>query len=137
MNWKKGLLIGAAMMGSLLMAGCGSDAKFGTIDMNRVWNESEKLQTIQAEYTAKAQDLTTKLQQEQAALPADQFQQKQQEAYQELSQIKRELGAQLETTMKTAADQVAQDKGLSLILVKESVAQGGIDVTDDVINKLK
>jgi outer membrane protein len=51
--------------------------------------------------------------------------------------IRKGLETQLEATMETATSEVAAEKKLNLILYKQGVAQGGIDVTDDVIKKLQ
>jgi outer membrane protein len=39
--------------------------------------------------------------------------------------------------MKQSIEQVAKEKKLVTILYKNGVAQGGVDVTQDVINKMK
>ena len=137
MKLKKGLLIGIAMMGSLLIAGCGSDPQFGVLDAQRVLAESPKIQAIQAELTAKSEEMQKELRKDQKSMSAAQFQKKQQEKMQEFMVIKKGLETQLESTISAAADEVAQEKKLNLILYKQGVAQGGIDVTDDMIKKLQ
>lgn len=137
MKLKKGLLIGIAMMGSLLVAGCGSDPQFGVLDAQRVLAESPKIQAIQAELTAKSEEMQKELRKDQKSMSAAQFQKKQQEKMQEFMVIKKGLETQLESTISAAADEVAQEKKLNLILYKQGVAQGGIDVTDDMIKKLQ
>ena len=137
MKLKKGLLVGIAMMGSLLVAGCGSDPQFGVIDAQKVLAESPKIQAIQAELTTKSEEMQKELRKDQKSMSAAQFQKKQQEKMQELMVIKKGLESQLEATISAAADEVAQEKKLNLILYKQGVAQGGIDVTEDMIKKLQ
>lgn len=137
MNVKKSLLVAVAMMGSVLIAGCGSEPQFGVVDANRIMTESQKIQEIQQELATKGQELQAQLQQDQRTMSADQFAKKQQETMQEFMIIKKGLETQLESTMETATSAVAQEKKLNLILYKTSVAQGGIDVTDDVLQKLQ
>ena len=134
---KKGLLVGIAMMGSLLASGCGSDPQFGVLDAQRIMTESPKIQAIQAELTTKGHELQAQLQQDQQSMSAEQFAKKQQETMQEFMVIKKGLETQLEDTMNTATSEVAKEKKLNLILYKQGVAQGGIDVTDDVLQKLQ
>lgn len=137
MKLKKGLLIGIAMMGSLLVAGCGSEPQFGVLDAQRIMAESPKIQAIQAELTAKGEEMQKQLRKDQKSMSAAQFQKKQQEKMQEFMVVKKGLETQLEATIETAATEVAQEKKLNLILYKQGVAQGGIDVTDDMIKKLQ
>ncbi len=137
MKMKKSLLVGMALMGSLLVAGCGSDPQFGTLDAQRVMTESPKIQAIQQELTTKGEELQAQLREDQRTMSSEQFAKKQQETMQEFMVIKKGLETQLEATLDTAASEVAQEKKLNLILYKQGVAQGGIDVTDDVIKKLQ
>lgn len=137
MKMKKGLLVGMALMGSLLVAGCGSEPQFGVLDGQRVMAESPKIQAIQQELTTKGEELQAQLREDQKTMSSEQFAKKQQETMQEFMLIKKSLESQLEATMDTATSEVAQEKKLNLILYKQGVAQGGIDVTDDVIKKLQ
>lgn len=137
MNMKKGLVVAALMMGSVLIAGCGSEPQFGVIDASRIMTESPKIQEIQQELQTKGQELQTQLQQDQRTMSPEQFAKKQQETMQEFMVIKKGLETQLESTLETATSEVAQEKKLNLILYKTSVAQGGIDVTDEVLQKLQ
>ncbi len=137
MKMKKGLLVGMALMGTLLVAGCGSEPQFGVLDGQRVMAESPKIQAIQQELTTKGEALQEQLRKDQRTMSAAQFAKKQQETMQEFMVIKKGLETQLEATMETATSEVAAEKKLNLILYKQGVAQGGIDVTDDVIKKLQ
>jgi outer membrane protein len=137
MKMKKGLLVGMALMGTLLVAGCGSEPQFGVLDGQRVMTESPKIQAIQQELTTKGEALQEQLRKDQKTMSAAQFAKKQKETMQEFMVIKKGLETQLEATMETATSEVAAEKKLNLILYKQGVAQGGIDVTDDVIKKLQ
>ncbi|MDH7600874.1 MAG: OmpH family outer membrane protein [Armatimonadota bacterium] len=48
-----------------------------------------------------------------------------------------ELDQQADADIQDAVKKVAEAKGLSLVLVKDAVRFGGIDITDDVISKLE
>lgn len=137
MKMKKGLLVGMALMGTLLVAGCGSEPQFGVLDRQRVMEESPKVQAIQQELQTKGEALQEQLRKDQRSMSAAQFAKKQQETMQEFMVIKKGLETQFEATIDTAASEVAAEKKLNLILYKQGVAQGGIDVTDDVIKKLQ
>lgn len=137
MKMKKGLLVGMALMGTLLVAGCGSEPQFGVLDGQRVMAESPKIQAIQQELQTKGEAMQEQLRKDQRSMSAAQFAQKQKETMQEFMVIRKGLETQLEATMETATSEVAAEKKLNLILYKQGVAQGGIDVTDDVIKKLQ
>ncbi|MBQ2114218.1 MAG: OmpH family outer membrane protein [Selenomonadales bacterium] len=137
MKMKKGLLVGMALMGTLLVAGCGSEPQFGVLDGQRVMTESPKIQAIQQELQTKGEAMQEQLRKDQRSMSAAQFAKKQKETMQEFMVIKKGLETQLEATMETATSEVAAEKKLNLILYKQGVAQGGIDVTDDVIKKLQ
>ena len=137
MKMKKGLLVGMALMGTLLVAGCGSEPQFGVLDGQRVMAESPKIQAIQQELQTKGEAMQEQLRKDQRSMSAAQFAKKQEETMQEFMVIRKGLETQLEATMETATSEVAAEKKLNLILYKQGVAQGGIDVTDDVIKKLQ
>ena len=137
MKMKKGLLVGMALMGTLLVAGCGSEPQFGVLDGQRVMTESPKIQAIQQELQTKGEAMQEQLRKDQRSMSAAQFAKKQKETMQEFMVIRKGLETQLEATMETATSEVAAEKKLNLILYKQGVAQGGIDVTDDVIKKLQ
>lgn len=43
----------------------------------------------------------------------------------------------VKSSFEAAAAQVAKEKNLGAILVKEAVPQGGVDVTEDIIKAMK
>ena len=43
----------------------------------------------------------------------------------------------LKASLDTALNQVAKEKGLGAIMIKDAVPQGGTDVTKEVIEKMK
>ena len=51
--------------------------------------------------------------------------------------VQSEAQNKLKTSFTNALDQVAKDKKLGAILIKDAVPQGGVDVTDDVLKNMK
>ena len=135
---KKFVLILAIIMGfSLLAAGCsGKTATVGVVDMEKVMKESPKVQSLQEQLTTKGKAIQTELDSDQKSMSKEDFDKKQQAKYGEFMQLRQELETQVETTMKQAMDDVAKEKKLGAILYKQGVAQGGVDVTDDVMKKM-
>lgn len=122
---------------ALVLGGCAQSGAIGVLDVNKVMAESPKVKTFQDQLNQKGQELTQQLEAEKASLTAEQFQAKQETAYKEFLQMKQDMEKQIDDSIKQATDQVAKDKKLSTILYKNSVAQGGTDVTQDVMNAMK
>ena len=135
---KKFILIMAIVMGlSLLAAGCsGKTATVGVVDLEKVMKESPKVQTLQEQLTTKGKAIQDELDNDQKSMSKEDFDKKQQAKYGEFMQLRQELETQVETTMKQAMEDVAKDKKLGAILYKQGVAQGGVDVTEDVLKKM-
>ncbi len=107
------------------------------IDVARIMAESPKVKTLQAQLNEKARALSQQLDAEKPGLTPEQFKVKQDALYKEFLETKKGLEAQVDASIKQAVEQVAKEKKLRLILYKNSVAFGGIDITDDVIAKMQ
>ena len=51
--------------------------------------------------------------------------------------VRSEAQNKLKASLDTALNEVAKEKGLGAVLIKDAVPQGGVDVTQDVIAKMK
>jgi outer membrane protein len=109
----------------------------GIIDVERIMAESPKVKTLQAQLNEKARELTQQLEAEKPSLTPEQFTEKQQSVYNKFLEIKKGLEAQVDASIKQAIAQVAKEKKLNLVLYKNSVAYGGIDITADIIAKMQ
>lgn len=131
-KWMGIFLIGI----SLIIAGCSAEQpKAGVVDRARIATESkvgaemqEKLQA-QIKIIGEEMDKEPPKTQEESMAQYQEFQKRVQTVNQQLS---REFQVNVE---KAAAD-VAQEKKMGVILYKDTVAAGSIDITDDVIAKL-
>lgn len=137
MNVKRILAMMMIAVVAVIVAGCGNSAKTGVVDVQKVMQESPKLQEFQKQLTDSGKELTDKLEKEKAGLSPEEFQKRQQEVYGEFLKQKQDLESQTRTLMEQTFAAVAKEKGLSVILYKEHVAQGGVDVTEDVVKKLQ
>lgn len=121
-----------------LISGCSaSNQTVGVLDVNKVMTESPKVKQFQDQLNARGKELSDQLEKDKAGLSAEEFQKKQEAAYGEFLKTKQDLESQIDTTIKQALDQIAQEKKLGVVLYKNGVAQGGVDITDDVIKKLQ
>lgn len=135
MKFKYGLgLMLVALMATV--SGCGSD-KAGVIDAQRVVQESELGKQFKQEIMDSQKEITDKLEMEKANLSPEELQKRQLELNQEYNAVVSEKQNKFKEALDKAYAEVAKEKNVSIIIYKESVAGGGIDVTEDVINKLQ
>ncbi|HWR41081.1 MAG TPA: OmpH family outer membrane protein [Patescibacteria group bacterium] len=132
------LLLAAMLLLAFLMAGCGSNtAPVGVLDPAKVMTESAKVKQFQEQLNSKGRELSENLDKEKAALTPEEFQKKQEAAYGEFLKIKQDMESQVDTQMKQSIEQVAKDKNLGVVLYKNGVAQGGVDITEEVLKKMQ
>jgi len=131
------------VLGSLLVvfavvaAGCAQQGAIGVLDVEKVMTESPKVKALQDQLNQKGQELSAKLEAEKAKSTPEQLQAQQEAAVKEFQTTKQDLEKQVDDTMKQSIEQVLKEKKLGAILYKNGVAQGGVDVTQDVINKMQ
>jgi len=70
-------------------------------------------------------------------ISAEEYQKRQEAAYAEFLKTKQDLEGQIDSTIKQALEQVAQEKKMGVVLYKNGVAQGGTDITEDVLKKMQ
>jgi outer membrane protein len=132
------LVLLVAFTATVFLGGCGANTgATGVLDVNKVMTESPKVKALQDQLNAKGKELSDKLEAEKAGISAEEFQKRQEAAYGEFLKSKQDLEAQFDANVKQALEQVAKEKKLGIILYKNGVAQGGTDITDDVIKKLQ
>ncbi|MDL2280598.1 OmpH family outer membrane protein [Selenomonadales bacterium OttesenSCG-928-I06] len=132
------LAILVIVLTAFFLTGCmGSKASIGVVDTSKIMKESPKVQQFQEQLQEKAKELSANLEKEQAGLNEEQIQAKQEAAYGELLKMQQDFGMQFNETVKSAIEQVSKEKKIDVILFKEVVAHGGVDVTEDVLKKLQ
>ena len=156
MNLTKKSLCALLMVGiiAIFVSGC-SNTKMGVVDTERIMKESPQIQTITKtqteQYTQKQKDLTDKLQNDKANMSDADYQKSVNAAKAELSAMESQFNSELKTTIDKAMADVSKEKNLSAVVMKDLVQtnqmgqptkeqfviQGGIDITDDLIQKLQ
>ncbi len=140
MRNRKSLLLAVvvAVAAALLLGGCaGGQSAVGILDVNKVMSDSPKVKQYQEQLNTKAKELSDQLEKDKASLSADEFQKKQEAAYGDFLKIKQDLEGQVDAAIKQSVDAVAKEKKLGVVLYKNSVAQGGTDITDEVIKRMQ
>lgn len=135
--WKRMAAIAAVMVLTGLLAGCGSEDKIGTVDMTRVQQEAPLVQQYKQKTEDKQKAVEEELKQAQASMSPEDFQKKQAQAQQELNIFGASMQRQFMSDIQSKLGDIAKEKKVGIVVVKEAVPQGGIDVTDDLIAKLQ
>lgn len=131
-------LLTLLLFSAVLLGGCSSgNTAIGVFDVNKVMTESPKIKQFQEQLNTKGKELSDKLEKEKAGISEQEFQKRQEAAYAEFLKGKQELETQVDTSIKQAIEQVAKEKKLGVVLYKNGVAQGGVDITDDVVKKMQ
>lgn len=113
------------------------NSQAGIIDVNRVMQESPPIKALQEEFNQHGKDVVNQLEEDKINLTPEEFTQRQQEAYNGLMVVKKEMEAKAQMKVKQAVEKVAKEKKLTIVLYKESSAWGGIDITMEVINTME
>lgn len=135
--WKRLGIVAAMLALTGMLAGCGGKDNVGVVDMSRVQKEAPLVQQYKQKTEDKQKSIKKELQDAQQSMSAEDFQKKQQQAQQELNIFGASMQRQFMSDIQSKLGDIAKDKNVGIIVVKEAVPSGGIDVTDDLIAKLQ
>lgn len=135
--WKRLGIVAAMLALTGMLAGCGGKDNVGVVDMSRVQKEAPLVQQYKQKTEDKQKSIEKELQDAQQSMSSEDFQKKQQQAQQELNIFGASMQRQFMSDIQSKLGDIAKDKNVGIIVVKEAVPSGGIDVTDDLIAKLQ
>jgi len=135
--WKRLGIVAAMLALTGMLAGCGGKDNVGVVDMSRVQKEAPLVQQYKQKTEDKQKSIEKELQDAQQSMSAEDFQKKQQQAQQELNIFGASMQRQFMSDIQSKLGDIAKNKNVGIIVVKEAVPSGGIDVTDDLIAKLQ
>lgn len=135
--WKRLGIVAAMLALTGMLAGCGGKDNVGVVDMSRVQKEAPLVQQYKQKTEDKQKSIEKELQDAKQNMSAEDFQKKQQQAQQELNIFGASMQRQFMSDIQGKLGDIAKDKNVGIIVVKEAVPSGGIDVTDDLIAKLQ
>lgn len=121
----------------LCLGGCASQQNVGVVDRQKVATDSPKVKQLIDQLGAKRNELAEQLKKDQASLKPEDYQKHVEEAQNQYTKLQEDIQKQVVDGMQAAIDQVAKEKKLDVVLYKNGVAQGGTDITDDVIKKMQ
>ena len=133
------ILLAALLVSLAMISGCagtGNNA-IGLLNVEKVMSDSAKVKQLQDQLNNRGKELSDQLEKDKPGISAEEYQKRQETAYGEFLRTKQDLESQIDNTIKQALEQVAKEKNLGIVLYKNGVAQGGIDITDDVLKKMQ
>ena len=137
MNWRRSWPIMAAfLLGALLGLWQGSRGQVGMVDLDRIMAESPRALAADRELAAKYEALSQKLEEELALLADDEREARESELFGEYLQLKMDLEGLLAKDIDAAIDEVKRRRGIRVVVYRDAVKIGGVDITDEVIRRL-
>lgn len=134
----KKIIAGLMIASAMLTFGCsGRNADFGTVDMKRVEAEAAAVKTTKEDFTKKMTELQEEMQKELEGKSGEEAQKVSEDYAAKAKLVQSETQNKLKASLDAALAQVAKEKGLGAVLIKDVVPQGGTDVTQDIIDKMK
>lgn len=134
----KKLIAGLMVAASMLTFGCGGrNADFGTIDMKQIETEASVVKTTKEDVNTKMAELKTQMDKDMAGKTGDEANKVAEDYAAKARLIQSEAQNKLKSSLDAALNQVAKEKNLGAIMIKEAVPQGGTDVTKEVIEKMQ
>ena len=124
---------------AILVSGCGTSGNnlVGVLNVEKVMAESPKVKGLQDQLNNRGKELSDQLEKDKASISAEEYQKRQEAAYGEFLKIKQDLESQIDNSIKQTLEEVAKEKKIGVVLYKNGVAQGGIDITEDVLKKMQ
>lgn len=120
---------------ALLLTGCAP--RVGVVDSRRILNESVLALSYQRQLDEQEKAMAADLQILSGELSREDFEARRQAYLRDLAGMKAELEQRLNTRIRREVAEVARRRRLRLVLVKGPTPVGGVDVTNDVIARLK
>lgn len=130
------LAVGAALLIALIVSACGRPA-IGVVDSRRILNESLPALSYQRQLDDRERAMAADLRMLAGQLSQADLEARRQGHLRELQDLKRELEGRLNEQVRKAVEEVARARRLRIILVKEATPLGGVDVTQDVLDRLR
>ena len=144
MKLPKKLMTAALLVASLFMTGCGSQVNIGYVDGEKIMNESPQIKAVLEEGEKKAEEI----QNEAIKTLEDNPDWTEEEKTKALSDLQRKLNGinqayatQLKYKFDEAIAGIAAEKKLDVVVDSSEnqkiILMGGVDVTNEVIQKLQ
>ena len=135
---KKQVVAGLMVAVAMVSFGCSRrNAEFGVVDMKAVESKAEIVKTVKEEVATKGKALQEEMTKEMEGKSQEEQKKIVEDKTAEMQLVQSEAQNKLKASLDSALNAVAKEKGLGAVLIKDAVPQGGVDVTDSVIEKMK
>lgn len=135
------------ILGALLIMGLAAvlltnplQPRVGTIDIGRVIDESPRARELNQQLTDRYNELIDDIQADEEhseGLAEEEQAEREREAYSEYLRFRQELEEQFEREVQNAVRDVAQAKRLTVVIDEDVVRFGGVDISDEIIQRLR
>lgn len=143
MNFAKKFAAVALLATSLVFTGCGQD-QIGYVDINKVMEEAPRVKTIMADAETKMKEAEQKFEQDRAAKPdmsQEDLAKMQMDFQRKISGINQAAASQIQSRVNVVVGEISQSKNIGVVIAnspdQKVLFKGGIDITQDVINKMQ
>ncbi len=132
----KKIVAGLMVAAALFSFGCGRNAAFGVVDMQKVGTEAPIIKTTEEEFNKQRDEMMQQMQKDMEGKSGEELQKVQEDYTAKAKLMQSEAQNKMKSSLDAALAAVAKEKNLSAIMDKRAVPQGGTDVTSDVIAKM-
>lgn len=143
MNIGKKFAAVALLASSLIISGCG-EGQIGSVNVNKVMEEAPRVKTLMEEAQGKVTEAQQKFEQDKAAKPEmtqEESLKAQMDFQHKLENINQAYATQIKSRMDVVVGEIAREKNIDVVISNSEgqkiLFQGGIDITQDVINKMQ
>lgn len=142
MNFTKKLAAVALLTSSLLITGCGA-GQIGSVDVEKIMAEAPRVKTLMEEAQNKVTAEQQKFEQENAnkEMSEEDAAKVQMDFQRKLESINQAYAAQIKSRMDVVIEEISRAKNIDVVISNSEdqkiLFQGGIDITQDVINKMQ
>ena len=142
MNVAKKLAAVVLVASSLIISGCG-EGQIGSVDVSKVMTEAPRVKKLMEEAQTKVTEEQNKFEQANAGkeLTDEEAFKAQMDFQRKLESINQAYAAQIKSRMDVVIEEISREKNLDVVINNSSeqkiLFRGGIDVTQDVINKMQ
>ncbi len=142
MNFIKKLAAVALVASSLIISGCG-EGQIASVDVSKVMTEAPRVKKLMEEAQTKITAEQQKFEQENSGkeLSDEEAFKAQMDFQRKLESINQAYAAQIKSRMDVVIEEISREKNIDVVINNSSeqkiLFKGGIDVTQDVINKMQ
>ncbi len=119
------------------LSGCSSEKVVGVLDLQEIIEKAPIAQEFQNKLDAAGEEIEQKFADDSSEISEEERMALQQKAYQEYLAAKQQLEEELNAEIEEAVAEVVKEKKVSVVIYKQAVRYGGLDITEFVIEKLQ